>query len=271
MENKVLKEGKIKSIEKALDLLELLSDSTKEMGITEISKELHMGVSTVYRILTALKYRGYIVQNPQTFKYMTGVKLFILGRKAQNTKNLIRILTPFLQKLSQRTNETINLAILEGREVICLYKIESPEILRADIEIGSKLPAHCSAVGKVLLAFSSEQDFKMLYGRDNKKLLTFTSKSISSVKELKKCLNKVKKDGYAIDEEEFITGINCMGIPVINNEGKAIAGISVTGPSSRFNLSRMKKFKNILISVSKDISNQLNRVNKSTVLNRVIY
>ena len=261
MENKVLKKGKMKSIEKALDLLELLSDSTKEMGITEISKELHMGVSTVYRILTALKYRGYIVQNPQTSKYMTGVKLFILGRKAQNTKNLIRILTPFLQKLSQRTNETINLAILEGREVICLYKIESLEMLRADIKSGSKLPAHCTAVGKVLLAFFSEREFTMFYGNNNKKLPTFTPNSISSVEELKKCLKKVRKDGYAIDKEEFEIGINCLGVPIINNEGKSIAGISVTGPSSRFNLSRMKKLKDTLISVSKDISNQLNEVN----------
>ena len=98
-------------------------------------------------------------------------------------------------------------------------------------------------------------------GKDNKKLHTFTPNSISSVMELKKCLKKVKRDGYAIDKEEFKIGINCLGVPIINKEGKSIASISVTGPSSRFTLSEMKKLKNTLISISKDISHQLDIAN----------
>jgi len=257
MENKVLKKEKIKSIEKAVDLLELLSDNKKEMGITEIGKELHMGVSTVYRILTTLKCRGYIVQNQQTSKYMLGVKLFVLGCKVQSTTNLVKMVTPFLQRLSQYTNETINFAILEGREAIYLFKIESKEILKAGVEVGTKVAAHCTSLGKVLLAFLPEQEFMMLYPNENEKLPTFTPKSISSVEELKKCLKKIKKQGYAIDEEEFKIGVNCLGVPIINNEGKAIASISVSGPVSRFNLFKMEKVKNILINMSKDISNQL--------------
>jgi DNA-binding IclR family transcriptional regulator len=254
MKNKLLKKEKIKSIEKALDLLELLSDNKKEMGITEIGKELHMGVSTVYRILTTLKCRGYIVQNQQTFKYMLGVKLFVLGCKVQNTTNLVKIVTPFLQRLSQNTNETINFAILEGREAVCLFRIKSQEMLRTDIEIGTKLPAHCASIGKVLLAFLSEQEFMMLYNNDNEKLPTFTPNSISSVEELKKCLKKIKKQGYAIDEEEFKIGINCLAIPIINNVGKVIAAISIAGPVSRFNLLKMEKTKSMLLALSRDIS-----------------
>lgn len=118
-----MEKGKIKSIGKSLDLLELLSDNKKEMGITEISKELHMGISTVHRILTTLKYRGYIIQNQQTLKYALGIKWFILGCKVQSTMNLVNLVTPFLQKLSKKTNEGINFAILEGREAVCLSKI----------------------------------------------------------------------------------------------------------------------------------------------------
>ncbi len=261
MENKKEEKGKIKSIEKALNLLELLSDNKKEMSITEIGKELHMGLSTVYRMLTTLKCHGYVIQNQQTSKYTLGIKLFVLGCKVQSTLNLVKLVTPFLQKLSQNTNESINFAILEGREAVCLSKIESSEVLRTDIKIGERLPAHCTAVGKVLLAFLSERKFTMLYGNDNKKLYTPTPNSISSVMELKKCLKKIKRDGYATDKEEFKIGINCLGVPILNNEGKSIAGISVTGPSSRFNLSEIKKLKNTLISISKDISNQLNRAN----------
>ncbi|GAH99679.1 unnamed protein product, partial [marine sediment metagenome] len=93
---------------------ELLSDNKKEMGITEINRKLHMGFSTIHRILTTLKYRGYIVQNQQTSKYMLGTKLFILGCKVQNTTNLIKVVTPFLQRLSQTTNETINFSFSLG-------------------------------------------------------------------------------------------------------------------------------------------------------------
>ena len=260
MKNVKKKKEEIKSIKKSLDLLELLSDN-KEMGITEISKELHMGISTVHRILTTLKYRSYVIQNQQTSKYTIGINLFILGGKVKSAINLVESVTPFLQKLSQKTNESINFAILEGREAVCLSKIESPEVLRTDIKIGARLLAHCTAVGKALLAFLPEQEFTILYSKDNKKLYTPTPNSISSVMELKKCLKKIKKDRYAIDKEEFKIGINCLGVPIINKEGKSIASISVTGPSSRFTLSEMKKLRNTLISISKDISHQLDRVN----------
>ncbi|GAF90328.1 unnamed protein product, partial [marine sediment metagenome] len=225
MENKKMEKGKIKSIEKALDLLEFLSDNKKEMSITEIGKELHMGLSTVYRILTTFKHRGYVIQNQHTLKYTLGIQSFILGSKVQSAMNLVNLVTPFLQKLSQKTNESINFSILEDREVVCLSKIESPEVLRTDIKIGARLPAHCTAVGKALLAFLPEGKFTMLYGNDNNKLYTPTPNSISSVIELKKCLKKIKKDGYAIDKEEFKIGINCIGVPILNNKGKSVAGI----------------------------------------------
>ena len=150
---------------------------------------------------------------------------------------------------------------MEDREAVCLSKIESPEVLRTDIKIGARLPAHCTAVGKAILAFLPEGKLTMLYGKDNKNLNALTINSISSVMELKKCLEKIKKDGYATDKEEFQIGINCLGVPILNNEGISIAGISVTGPSSRFNRSEIKKLKNTLISMSKDISHQLNSTN----------
>lgn len=251
-----LKKENIKSIEKALDLLELLSDNQREMGVTEIAQELNMGTSTVYRLLTTLKCRGYIIQDRQTSKYTLGAKLFILGSKVQNIATLIKIVTPFLKSLSQSIDETINFGILEDKEVICLYKIESKEMLRAGLEVGAKIPAHCTALGKILLAFLSESEIRMLYG-DNEKLSTFTPNTISSLEELKESLKKIKKQGYAIDKEEFKKGVNCLGIPIINSKGKTIAAISIAGPASRFSLLEMEKTRNILLNLSLDISKQL--------------
>jgi len=184
---------KIKSIEKVLNLLELLSDSN-ELRLTDISKNLNIGFTTVYRMLVTLKCHGYIIQNKKTLKYRLGHKLFILGNKVQNTFDLLNIVVPFMQDLSKKTNEGINFSILEDRETVCLSKIESPEILRTDIKIGTKIPAHCTAVGKAILAFLPEGKLTMLYGKDNKNLNAPTINSISSVMELKKCLEKIKKD-----------------------------------------------------------------------------
>lgn len=256
MENSTGKKERIKSIDKALGLLEFLSVNEQETGITEISKNLHLGLSTVHRILFTLKSRGYVIQNLNTKKYRLGIKLFELGCAVQSTKRLVEITKPYLKRLSQSTNETANLAILEGKEVIYLDTIESPEILRTEIMAGTRTPAHCTALGKVLLASISDGEFESLYKSDEP-LSSLTSKSISSLEELKKNLKKVKEQGYAVDREEYKNGINCIGVPIFGRNGEAIAAISITGPASRFTLNEMEKVKSKLIAISKDISNQL--------------
>ncbi|HEC92371.1 MAG TPA: IclR family transcriptional regulator [Candidatus Atribacteria bacterium] len=255
MENKVDKKEKIKSIDKALDLLEFLSVNEQEIGITEISKKLHMGLSTVHRILTTLKSRGYVIQNQQTTKYRLGIKLFELGCAVQSTKRLLEIAKPYLRQLSQITNETANLAILEGKEVIYLDTIESPEILRTEIMAGTRTPAHCTALGKVLLASISDEEFNSLYKNDEP-LTSLTSNSITSLEELKKHLKEVKEQGYALDREEYKIGVNCIAVPIFGRNG-AIAAISITGPASRFTIGEMKNVKDKLMAISKEISNQL--------------
>jgi len=262
LEKQLGKNERIKSIYKVLDLLEFLSANEQETSITEISKKLNMGLSTVHRILTTLKSRGYIIQNKQTAKYRLGIKLFELGCTVQNTKRLVEITKPYLKQLSQSTNETANLAILEGKEVIYLAKAESSEVLTTNIKVGTILPAHCTALGKVLLAFISDQELDILYKADEP-LPSLTSKSISSLEELKKNLKKVKEQGCAIDREEYNVGINCFAVPVINNEGIAIMAISITGPASRFTIDEMEKVKGQLMTISKEISNQLQYIYKN--------
>ena len=250
------KNEKIKSIDKALDLLEFLSVNEQETGITEISKKLHMGLSTVHRILTTLKSRGYVIQNQQTTKYRLGIKLFELGCAVQSTKRLVEITKPYLKQLSQSTNETANLAILEGKEVIYLDTIESPEILRTEIMAGTRTPAHCTALGKILLASISNWEFESLYENDGP-LPSLTSNSITSLEELKKRLKKAKEQAYAVDREEYKIGINCVGVSIFGRNGEVIAAISITGPASRFTIDEIKEVKDELMNVSKEISNQL--------------
>ena len=253
MEIKPKKKETIKSIEKALNLLEFLSKNGNEIGIAEISEKMNMGLSTVHRILNTLKNRGYILQNQKTAKYRLGMKLFELGCEVRSTKNLIKTIRPYLRKLSKMTNETANLAILEDKEVVYLDTIESSETLRTEIIQGSRTPAHCTALGKTLLACLEDIDFEQLYGSDEN-IISITPQSISSLEELKKELRIVQKQGYALDVEESIIGINCIGVPIFNVNQEAIAAISITGPASRFTLDKMENTKEQLFSISKEIS-----------------
>lgn len=253
MEIKQDKIERIKSIEKALDVLEFLSGNQSEIGIAEISKQLNMGLSTVHRVLSTLKYRGYIIQNKKNAKYRLGIKLFELGCEVQNTKSLIRIIRPYLGKLLKMTNETANLAILEGKDVVYLDTFGSSEILRTEIIPGTRTPAHCTALGKAILAHLSDSEFNYLY-QSNESIISLTSKSISSLGDLKKELKKVKEQGYALDREEYKIGINCISVPILNINGEAIAAISLTSPASRFTIEKMEDAKNKLMIVSKEIS-----------------
>jgi len=253
MEVNQINKEKIKSINKGLDVLEFLSANDGEIGIVEISNQLNMGLSTVHRILATLKSRNYIIQNPKTAKYRLGIKLFELGCEVQSTKNLIKMVRPYLRELSRITNETANLAILEDKEVIYLDTIESSETLRTEIRQGTRTPAHCTALGKCLLAFLTDSDFEQLYRKDEQ-ITSLTPQSISSWSELKRELNKVKEQGYALDLEEYKIGIHCVGVPIFNGKREAIATISITGPASRFTGEKMEEAKNQLVIVSKDIS-----------------
>jgi len=254
MEIQSKKNGKIKSIDKALSLLEFLSKNENEIGIAEISKKLNMGLSTVHRILDTLKYRGYILQNQKTAKYRLGMKLFELGCEVQGTKNLIKTIRPYLRKLSKMTNETANLAILEDKEVIYLDTIESSEILRTGIHQGTRLPAHCTALGKVLLAFLDNEELKYIYNKKEESLISMTNNSISSYNQLKKELQNIREMGFAVDIEEFKVGINCISYPVFNVNKEVIAAISLTGPATRLTLDKMEEEKYILESISRAVS-----------------
>jgi len=253
-----LASNKLTSIDEALNILEVFSVKNTELGVTEISKILKMNISTVHRTLLILKRRGYIEQDSQKGKYKLGLKVFELGCVFQNQTYLIEVAMPHLEHLTTLTNETINLAILDQnqREIVYIAKIDSPEVLKTDIRIGTRLLAHCTALGKVLLASLSKQKLKQIFPKE-KKLPTYTPGSISTFAELKECLREVKSQGFAVDNEEFKTGVRCLAAPIRNNSGEVVAAVSIAGPASRLSLEKIEKLKSTVIEVSNRISDRI--------------
>ena len=238
----------IKSVIKTLNILNLFSDSRYELSISEISKKLDLGISTTYRLLSTLEYKNYVEQNPHNLKYKLGReflnKAFLVS---SDEANVIKKSIPYLENLRDFTKESVSLAVLDGANIVYITKIDSYELLRTNIEVGRKFPAHKTALGKVLLAHLSSIKFNRLYNLDK-----FSADL--NVSELRQCLEKVKIEGFAVDDEEATPGIRCIAAPIRDIDGEVSTAISISGPAIRFTLEKIDLWKRELIKVARKIS-----------------
>ncbi|AZR74478.1 hypothetical protein BBF96_14445 [Anoxybacter fermentans] len=223
----------IQSIDRALQVLELFSLEKPEWGVTEISKALNMYKSHVHNILSTLEAKDFVKKDPITEKYKLGVKLFELGSVVLKEMDLRKIALPYIEKLSKEFNETVHLGILTEGSVLSIELEESAQSLRPRIFIGKRAPLHCTAVGKAIMAYLSEDEFDYIV--KEKGLKKYTKNTITDVEELKKELEKIRQQGYAVDNNEHEDGVCCVASPIRNHTGKVIASLSVSGPAFRIN------------------------------------
>ena len=241
----------IHSVEKAFSLLEVLAENGLELGIAELCKKISLPKGTVHRLLGTLKNLGYIEQNPQNRKYYLTVKIFKLGTVITDRIGLVQII-PYMKKLSQQFNETINLAIMDRDEIIYLYSVGSDNTLKLDLRIGSNQPAYCAAVGKVLLAYLSEQDLANYLKRV--KLKSYTPYTITDKEYLRKELKLIREKEYSFVNEEYIAGVSCVAVPIKDQQGKVCAGLSFSVPTVRMDKEKLPQLIDSLISTAKKIT-----------------
>ena len=240
---------------RALALLDALGDSRGEIGIAELSRRVGFHVSTVHRLLATLVVQGYARQSPETGRYALGAKAFHLAESYLGQMDLRRVVRPALERLGRDTGETANLVILDGREVLYLDKVESPQSLRIFSRIGRRAPLHCTAAGKVLLASRSREEVDALLGRGP--LEALTRSTITSRSQLRREMEKVREQGYALDLEECEAGASCIAAPVRNAQGLVEAALSVSGPSMRLTPKRMEELIPLMRQKSREVSSQL--------------
>ena len=245
----------IKVLNKSLSILEILLKQGSAMNMTEISEKLELYPSTIHRILDTLKHWGYVEQNPHTQKYQLGLKVLELGMAKLHQMDLVREATPCLKELVDQCNETVHLGVLEEGEVLYLAKEESSQTIRMCSYAGKRAPLHCTALGKVLLAYLTEEQRKKILSE--KELLHFTEKTITDKKELERELNKIKKQDFALDREENEKDVRCIAAPIKNYQGKVIAAISISGPVYRMDINKQNHLQEVLIRISKKVSKRL--------------
>lgn len=223
-------------MERVLEMLEVISEG--ERKIKEIAKAMSLPRTTVYRLLSTLEPWGYVRRNPETGGYRLGFRLFELGSRLVQQTGFEEEAQPRMEELSRRSGETVNLAVLDGFQVLYVKKVESKEPLKMGILVGTRVPAHCSGLGKAMLAFSDPSEVeRYLAGSE---LKGYTPNTITSTSVLREELDRIWKQGYAIDNEEYFTGIRCVAAPVLNHNGQVAAGVSISGPVVRMTWKRMR-------------------------------
>ncbi len=245
----------VKSVVKTLAILEYLGASTTGMTLTEISTKLRIGKSTIHRLLATLRDHDFVWWDPLSSRYILGARILELSRQLNHQSILIRYGEPIVSRLARATDETCNLGVLDGPSVLYLIIKESGNPLRMTGQVGKRLPAHCTALGKALLTSLTRDEVGGLYR--NTKFQRFTPRSVRSISDLLRSLEKTKETGIAVDDGERYVGVYCLGVPVRDHSGRVIAAMSIALPENRVNSNNLDHFRTLLLEAAGDLSHQL--------------
>jgi IclR family transcriptional regulator, KDG regulon repressor len=229
----------IQAVSHALDLLEQFHGDVDELGVTELSKRLKLHKNNVFRLLATLESRGYIEQNKATENYRLGLKSLELGQTFIKQMGLLRQAKPILERLVRECNETAYVAIFKEGYIVYLDVVETDLTVRVVSRVGSRLPAYCTAAGKVHLANMSEEEIDSLL--PNREMRAYSSTTYTDRELLKKDLRKIAEQGYAIDDEEYDLGVRCVASPIRDYTRRIVGALSISGPSMRFSDQRLEK------------------------------
>ena len=227
---------RVRAVERALDVLAAFSTDEPELTLTELSSRLNLSASTTYRLLVTLENRGYVERNSQNGGYSLGVACLDLGTVFLSQLDLRDRVLPVLETLREECRETVHLAVLDRNkmEVIYLEKLEG--LLPIGImgsRVGGRAPAHCTGLGKCLLAYVSGPVVRNLCSTNP--MRACTPNTITDVDELLLEMDRIRERGYAIDDVEHEPDVQCVAAPVWNHRQTVVGAISVTGPEQRMN------------------------------------
>ncbi len=220
----------IKSLDRALEVLETLSDM-QGATLSELANEADQSPATVYRVLVTMEGRGMVEFNPTDQVWNIGPRAFLIGSKFLRRTNLVERARPILRRLMQTTGETANLGIERAGQVLFLSQVETHFSIRAFFPPGTLSPMHSSGIGKALMAQLSDTRLDSILSEHG--LDSFTPFTLTDSDRLRADLAATRTRGYSIDSEERNEGMKCVAAPVFDALGDVVAGISVSGPSSR--------------------------------------
>lgn len=244
----------MKTVAKALLVLKQFKHASGELGVTEIANVVGIDKVIVHRLLKTLAMDEFVVQDPATRKYRLGPGLIELASQNLRQIPIAQRAKPWLEKVHSLTGETVMLAVRRGTDLVVATAIESDQPVRVTAQAGDVAPMHCTAAGKLYLAYGPQTLFEqvLLSG-----LPRMTSHTLSTPEKLRKELKKIKTQGWSTDEEEMLEGIRAVAVPLLDSTGAIQACFSVRGPANRMTADRIAKWVQELIRYADECSHEL--------------
>jgi IclR family pca regulon transcriptional regulator len=221
----------VEALARGLRILDAFTEQTPSLSLTEISSAVGLDKSTVFRFVYTYERLGYLLRDPETKRYRPGLKVLRLGFSALSSLGLPQISQPYLRALSKLTGETTNMTVLDGREIVYVARNATQQIIAVNLQLGSRLPAYCTSMGKAQLADKTRDELSDLLGEGP--YPAKGSRTLTSLDALVAELEKVREQGYAINDEELVAGLRSVAAPIRTSEGRIVAAINVSVPVAR--------------------------------------
>jgi DNA-binding IclR family transcriptional regulator len=228
-----IKTQTVPALDRALSILELLAKSRAGLTLPELVEQSGLPRSSVHYLLVTLERRRYVQRNERTSRYLFGVNLVSLTKSAWSGLSLRQQASPFLSSLARRTQMTAHMAILKDGEAVIVAKQSPIDGIRTATWVGKRMEVHCTGLGKALVAYVNGPELDSILREHG--LPRHNENTISSPKKLREELARVVQQGYSLDDEEDELGLRCIGAPVFDASGAAIAAVSLSGTSAQFN------------------------------------
>lgn len=253
--NRGAEKYRIRSVERALQVLLCFTRAQNPLTSEEIGEMVGLHKSTIYRILATLEVSDFIERTPAGESYRLGASSLLLGATAIGQVDLLHQARPHLQSLMHATGETVHLVVLHRNQGLVIDKIDSDSSVRMASRTGFRSPLYCTGAGKVLLAHQPEGNIEAFLNETD--LQARTPNTITDPDQLRQELANVRKQGFAMDQEEIEPGLRCIAAPIRDHSGGVIASISISGPSSRMTSEVLPELRRTLMEHAHCVSREL--------------
>lgn len=247
-------EYNVRAVERALQILGCFDHENPERGVSEIAQAVGLHKATTHRIVITLLNYGFLERTEDDQRYRLGLQLANLGLRVIRQMDLRQEAIPYMDQLVETFDETCDLSIFDQGRVFYVEVMRGSHALTIAASVGQRLPAHCTASGKLFLAHLPPKEFDATL---RKPLRAYTENTITALDDLRKEFEKIRQQGFSFDDEEFEAGIRALAAPIRNHKGEVVAAISVPGPINRMTDDRISKIAAELVQAGQKISQRL--------------
>lgn len=246
---------KVQILQRVIDILDCFTLERPELGVREVARMVDLSSSTTGRLMTAMRDLRILSQDPVNKSYSIGSRVLTWSGIYTATSDLRAAALPVMVSLLEKTRETISLYVLEGKERVCIERLESPEPVRITARVGRRIPLYAGSAGKCMLAFMSEAKSEEIIRQIV--MTPLTSATIRDKDTLRKDLESIRKEGCAVSLGEWILEASGVAAPIYNEFGTLIAALTISGPGQRFTSEKIGEYKGMAKEKAKEISMKL--------------